>query len=227
MKCPICLNTSFYQADVLKPRLIKEWELNEAEVRYINRQQGYCCQNCHANLRSMTIAYSFLKFFGIKVPFNKIKYVRIARKKRLLELNQAGNLHYLLSSFKKYVFASYPIVDMQKMPYEDESFDIIVHSDTLEHVENSVLGLKECYRILDKKGVMFYTIPIVYGRLSRRRDLLDDSFHGEQDEMQGYDYKVWTEYGSDFWVEIIQAGFQKVTLNTMKGLSSIVISAEK
>ena len=41
MKCPVCSNETFNQIDILKQRLIDEWELSLFEVDYINKQQGF------------------------------------------------------------------------------------------------------------------------------------------------------------------------------------------
>lgn len=227
MTCPICSNTSFDQLNILLPRLIEEWELNPKEVSYINKQQGYHCMNCNSSLRSMTLADSILNYYSLRIDFQLIGKSKFARTIKLLEINEAGNLHSIFNKFKKFHFAEYPKVDMQNMPYTENYFDMVVHSDTLEHVENSGLALKECYRVLKNGGVLFYTIPIVYERLTRRRDNLKNSFHGSQDEGQGDDFKVWTEYGADFWVEIINAGFKDITMHTISDLASISIIAIK
>lgn len=227
MKCPICWGEDFVQKIVLKQRLIDEWELNEDEVSYINKQQGLVCKECSCSLRTMTLADSLLNHFNIKSKFQNIRNSKIINRIRLLEINSAGGLHPYLQQLKNSIFVKYPEVDIQNLPYKDNYFDLIVHSDTLEHVPNSLLGLKECYRVLKTNGCLFYTIPIVHGRLSRRRDSLKNSYHGNQDETQGEDYKVIMEYGADFWIEIFNSGFTEVTISTIEDLSSLAIKATK
>lgn len=227
MKCPVCLNEEFEQINVLKPRLIKEWNLTQYEADYINKQQGFQCSKCKNNLRTMTLAQSIMDHYSFSGCFKQFIYSKCAHNLRLLEINAAGGLHNLLKYFRRYTFASYPDVDIQRLPYSDEFFDIVVHSDTLEHVENTSLGLSECYRVLRDGGTLFYTIPIIYSRLTRRRDFLSNSYHGTQDEQQGEDYKVFTEYGADFWVEIINAKFKNISLVTLGDLSSVAIFARK
>lgn len=227
MVCPICKNTDFQENTVLIDRLISEWGLNQFEVDYINKQQGFTCTLCNSNLRSMTLASNIIEHYGLKCRFIDIHKTRFGRKRKLLELNQAGNLHNMLEKFKNHVFAEFPEVDIQALPYDKDEFDIVIHSDTLEHIKNPLTALKECYRVLKPGGVLFYTIPIIYGRMTRRRDLLSNSYHGIQNEQQGEDFKVWTEYGADFWVEIIKAGFKKISLYSIDDLSSISICAQK
>ncbi len=225
--CPICSSTDFIQKEIIKQRLINEWQLSSFEVKYINKQQGLLCKNCYCSLRSMTLADAIMNHYSYKNNFKKFCKSKYSKRLKLLEINTAGCLHPFLREFRDYVFAEYPNVDIQKLPYENDCFDLVIHSDTLEHIENSLLALKECKRILTIGGVLFYTIPIIYGRLTRRRDGLSNSYHGKQDESQGIDYKVYTEYGADFWVEVFRSGFSSVTLSILEDLSSIAIRAIK
>src|SRR5574344_1513960 len=44
----------------------------------------------------------------------------------------------------------------KKLPFEDNSFEVIYHSHLLEHFEKSFapIFLKECYRVLKKGGII-------------------------------------------------------------------------
>lgn len=46
------------------------------------------------------------------------------------------------------------------LPYEDSSFDVIIASHVVEHVEQDKLFLSEMYRCLKKDGMMFIICPI-------------------------------------------------------------------
>ena len=45
------------------------------------------------------------------------------------------------------------------MPQPDETFDLVVHSDTLEHVPDPVRGLAECRRVLKPHGLLILETP--------------------------------------------------------------------
>ena len=47
------------------------------------------------------------------------------------------------------------------------TYDLVVHSDTLEHVPDPVRALQECRRVLRPLGACCFTVPIVVGRLTR------------------------------------------------------------
>lgn len=49
--------------------------------------------------------------------------------------------------------------DAEKIPFEDEEFDIIIMSDVLEHVKSEELALNEVYRVLKKNGKLIITVP--------------------------------------------------------------------
>jgi len=66
------------------------------------------------------------------------------------------------------------VCNMSKI--EDESYDVINAIELFEHVENIEQGLKECYRVLKKDGVMILSAPFLY------------PIHSDP-----YDFQRWTE----------------------------------
>lgn len=91
---------------------------------------------------------------------------------------------------------------MQALPLEADSFDLILHSDTLEHVPQPLLALAECQRVLRPGGTLCFTIPIIVGRLSRSRAGLPPSYHGGS-TTGAVDFMVHTEFGADAWIYLI------------------------
>lgn len=49
--------------------------------------------------------------------------------------------------------------DMTKLPYRDNSFDIIFTLDTLEHIKDDKLAIFELSRVLRKNGIVIISIP--------------------------------------------------------------------
>lgn len=45
------------------------------------------------------------------------------------------------------------------LPYEDNTFDAVIFSEVLEHLEDDVQALKEAYRVLKPNGVLVATVP--------------------------------------------------------------------
>ena len=45
------------------------------------------------------------------------------------------------------------------LPYPDNTFDAVILSEILEHIDDDVAGLKEIYRVLKPGGVVAITVP--------------------------------------------------------------------
>ncbi|CAN7468557.1 class I SAM-dependent methyltransferase [Phyllobacterium sp. LjRoot231] len=201
-----------------------EWEINEEEREYINRQQGTRCDNCGSNVRSMALATSITDHWSFDGPFEA--FAKKFSKLEILEINEASDLTKWLAKMPNRSLAAYPSIDMQNMPYRDGSFDLVVHSDTLEHIENPIKALRECKRVLRPGGLLAFTIPVIVGRMSRSRKGMKKSYHGFPDTGSD-DYLVHTEYGADMWQQVIAAGFESVKIHTFDYPAGIAISASE
>jgi SAM-dependent methyltransferase len=226
-RCPVCGAKEFIRQRILWPELIEEWKLSSEEVDYIDLQQGFCCANCKNNLRAMTLAAAITKTFGFEGSFKMFcsNNVRI-RDSIVIEINAAGELSRFLKLLPKSKQYCFPEIDLQRMDFTTESIDVIIHSDTLEHVPDAKAALRESWRVLKRGGCLFYTIPIVVGRLTRSRHQLPPSYHGNP-AMTRDDFRVQTEYGADFWCEVFETGFRDLRLTTLVFPASIAIAATK
>ncbi len=223
--CPICGSQQFTTERILWPELIAEWQLSTKEADYIDLQQGFRCAICRNNLRSMTLGAAVTRAFGFSGTFKD--FCRMDpnfRQLIVIEVNAAGTLSPFLRLLPKHAQHSFPQIDLQRMSFETASIDVIIHSDTLEHIPDTRTALKESRRVLKPSGHLFYTIPIVVGRLTRTRQRLPPSYHGVPGDRRE-DYTVRTEYGADFWCEIFEAGFCNVTLTSLIFPASVAISA--
>ncbi len=159
----------------------------------------------------MALGLAICRCFGFAGPFDQFVRKREHHRLRVLEVNEAGQLTQFLREMPRYTLARYPDVDMTRMPYGDGSYDLVVHSDTLEHVPQPTAALSECYRVLSPGGYCVFTVPVVVDRMTRARTGLAPSYHGSPDERAG-DFVVHTEYGCDAWRQVVLAGFQECRL---------------
>jgi SAM-dependent methyltransferase len=222
--CGVCGGTEFSDRRILWPSLIREWQLSPVEVDYVDRQQGTTCSKCGSNLRSVALANAIRAHLQDKSPLHEI--VERAMSMSILEINEAGNLSPILHRFKGHVLAAYPEVDIHCLPYGDASFDLVVHSDTLEHVDNPVHALAECRRVLKPGGALCFTIPIIVGRMSRGRAGLGKSYHGNP-ATPSDDFAVRTEFGADAWTYLMKAGFCTVSIHAVDYPAATALRALK
>lgn len=113
---------------------------------------------------------------------------------------------------------------MHKLPFKDGTFDLVIHSDTLEYVERPVLALQECRRALKAHGRLCFTVPIVVGRMTRHRTGLPPRYHGNPKTADS-DFFVRTEFGADAWAAVSRASFSSLAIHQVDFPSAIAISA--
>ena len=81
----------------------------------------------------------------------------------------------------------------EEIPVSDNSFDAIIFSETLEHLENPTKALSEIFRVLKPEGKLIMTTPFMF------------HLHGAP-----YDFQRWTKYKIS--KELINVGFREKAL---------------
>jgi len=94
--------------------------------------------------------------------------------------------------------------DVQRLSFAGESFDLVISSETMEHVRRPWQGFSEVHRVLKAGGCYVFTIPFRSDRLTTSRidttgeqdiPLMEKIYH--QDPYRPEDSLVYTEFGSD------------------------------
>lgn len=213
--CHVCSSKNYTFRGVLWDELISEWQLSPEEAEYIDYQQGIVCDHCGSNMRSIALAKALLDCIeteAISITEYFLHSDESSLNLKLLEINEAGGLSLFLAKFPQHKLIKYPEYDMHNLSDCIGQYDIIVHSDTLEHVSNPIHALNQCKLALRENGSLIYTVPVIPSRLSRDRSGLPISSHSRESRS---DYIVTTEFGADFWSYPIKAGFQTVKIFTV------------
>jgi SAM-dependent methyltransferase len=222
--CHVCGGRTFEHTPVLWPALIAEWGLSASETAYIDVQQGTHCRTCSSNVRSIALARAILRFRGFAGTLMGLVEDGGQQTLRVLEINEAGSLTPILRRLPKHQLVSYPDVDMRRLPFPSGSFDLVVHSDTLEHVPDPELALAECRRVLTPAGALAFTVPVIINRLSRSRRELPPSYHGHEASLDP-GMLVQTEFGADVWIYLLRAEFSSCEVVWYRPPSGIAIVA--
>ncbi len=226
LRCSVCGSDSFRSTPVLWDALAAEWQLSPGERASVDRQQGCNCTGCGSNLRSIALSDALRAATGTELTLRDLVASPAAADLRLLEINEAGTLGPVLARLPGHRLAEYPAVDMHDLPYPDGSFDLVVHSDTLEHVERPVRALAECRRVLRPGGSLCFTIPVIPGRMTRSRAGLPPSHHGDP-AVTHDDYLVHTEFGADMWTFVLAAGFDALGIHAVSFPDATAIRARR
>jgi predicted SAM-dependent methyltransferase len=96
-------------------------------------------------------------------------------------------------------------VDITELPFDSESFDVIICSHILEHIPNDESAISELHRILSKKGRAFIMIPKDKGR-NNTYENPDVTTNQERKDEFGHPYHE-RIYGQDFVDRLSKSGF--------------------
>ncbi len=107
--------------------------------------------------------------------------------------------------------------DVQQLTYRDASFDLVTHTEVMEHVPDDARAFAELHRVLRPGGVMLFTVPLHGGphtveraRLHNDRVeyLLDPVYHTDP-LRDGKGILAYRDYGLDILDRLRMAGFEE------------------
>lgn len=220
--CAACgeKNAKFTYYEVVNDRLATEWSIDKNLQEAFSRRESMHCSSCRCSARSRAHAKAILLARDVEYQslseaikggaFNDLK---------VAEINSCGDLHNILKSIKGLAYSEYgPRAinirdeDLQSLTYPEGSFDIVLTSDTLEHVPDYNKALAEIHRVLKPGGQHIFTLPVIFSRKTRRRikiqndsivPVMDGSYHGAGEA----DNLVCTEFGVDVLSDFEKADF--------------------
>lgn len=229
-RCAACDSLSILVGNpVLWPELIEQWQLTPDWARYFDEREGLMCFACGTNLRSQNLA------LGILSAAHELTNVVAGSLKKLCEhpriqelevaeINSAGALHGFLSHLPKLHYSEFasrteqvPSENLLALSYPESRFDLVITSESLEHVPDISRALSEIHRVLKPGGFHVFTVPVVWdGRRTRQRASITNervvyhlppSYHGAP-ASRSPDFLVFYEFGSDFLERCKEAKFE-------------------
>lgn len=180
------------------------------------------CGNCGAALRCSDLVKCFLEELEIENG-KLLDIVELKGQLCILNVSANGTLHTGLKKMDNYIITEYMpgiesgrtmwggignrdllCVDLQDIPFTDNSFDVVISEDVMEHIEDYNKALDEIYRVLRPGGFYIFTIPLMEGKKTQSRKEKKNYFHGFGSQL----YYVYTDFGDDM-IEILDAhGFK-------------------
>jgi SAM-dependent methyltransferase len=222
---------------VIPSRLEELWGLTPRLSEALARKESSDCGFCGAKLRARRLAQVLLQTFPVGVPPSPARSINAwvqtpeARALRVAEFNIIEGLHAKLRHLPSLAYSEFQegvapgtmsngirCEDLTRVTYADASFDLIVSSETLEHVPNLQAALREIHRVLAPGGWHVFTVPLLPGvEKTFARTILHDDGRLEHLAPRichpGGDtgYPVFTEFGADLPDVLRAAGFEVET----------------
>lgn len=226
-----------FRRQVIPPELERRWGLTPRLAEALARKESLDCARCGAKLRARRLARVLLDRYPVGLPPVAASSAREwashpeARSLRVAEINRIEGLHDALAGLPALAYSEYRegaapgsmmggirCEDLISLSYPDDSFDVVLTSETLEHVPDLTAALVEIRRVLRPGGRHLFTVPQLPGvaktfaRAVPRPDgtiehLATPIAHPGGDT----GYPVFTEFGADLPDLLMDAGFRVET----------------
>jgi SAM-dependent methyltransferase len=220
--CAACgAQGTFQYLDVINDALAQQWRISQKLQNAYSARESMRCSDCQCSARLRALAEAISAVYGDRHQSLRENIENNAfGAKKVAEINACGELHNILKDIEGLQYSEYgsrvPGVksqDLQKLSYASGTFDLLLTSDTLEHIPDYNQALREIHRVLKPGGYHIFTVPLIFSRKTKRRAVLENgelklkakaSYHGAGEE----DNLVCTEFGIDFLNDLREANLQ-------------------
>lgn len=198
-------------------------------------RESYACGQCKASLRYRHQAEMLLACYSRQCSSNLAELCAEAEfaALRILEPGIIGPFRRYLRKLAGYLNCYFwddvprgeekdgvRSEDLEALTFEDESFDLVITSDILEHVRQPLQALQEIHRVLAPGGHHIFTVPFPYPPLEKTRPRVDVSgpedrhilppvYHGSPTSPEGS--LVYNDFGLDLVAQLRDIGFETST----------------
>lgn len=176
---------------------------------YVTQRDNALCPNCLALERHRTLWLWLLRESDIgrgAVALPRLLHVapEVALMRKFHKIYAKQPADYVTADLES------PLADLhfdiQHIPLEDESFDVVICNHIMEHVEDDRLAMREILRIMRKGGWGVILSPV---DLQRDKTFEDDTITDEAERTRifgQYDHR--RIYGRDYAERLREAGFE-------------------
>lgn len=176
---------------------------------YVTQRDNALCPNCLALERHRTLWLWLLRESDIgrgAVALPRLLHVapEVALMRKFSRIYAKQPADYVTADLES------PLADLhfdiQHIPLEDESFDVVICNHIMEHVEDDRLAMHEIMRIMRKGGWGVILSPV---DLQRDKTFEDDTITDEAERTRifgQYDHR--RIYGRDYAERLREAGFE-------------------
>jgi SAM-dependent methyltransferase len=209
-QCSVCGSEArFVRNRWLIPREL----LRAAPPGFVDRESSLC-SCCGSSGRVRAVGAALVGLYGVTATSVAGLVEEPAfRSLEIAEVNAIGRMHGFLARHPRLTYVEYPREDLHSLSYPDASFDLVLTSDTLEHVEDPRRALREVRRVLRPGGRHVFTVPADPRRdVTSSRSGLPPEHHGRGGGpfalvTRRADLLAHTDFGADVPELLAEAGY--------------------
>jgi SAM-dependent methyltransferase len=234
-RCIVCgrFRPMLFRRRVIPRRLEELWGLSPRLAEALARKESCDCAHCGAKLRCRRIARVLLSLYPVGNPpaparslAEWVEHAEI-QSLRVAEINRIDGLHDQLDRLPQFTSSDYQpgswpgdVVDgirsedLTRLTYPDGCFDLVLTSESLEHVPDLDQALNEIRRVLVPGGRHIFTVPLLpqtaatFPRAVLRPDgTVEDRAPRIAHPGGDWGYPVFTEFGADLPDLLTRSGF--------------------
>lgn len=139
----------------------------------------YICTKCHSKPRNRALNKALKDIYP---EYEKLRIHESSPSRRQIKLMKQDCDNYTYSYFYQDIPLGMPLnnewggvnENLEAMTFLDNSFDIFITQDVMEHVLNPEKVFQEIERVLDEGGIHIFTVPIYLFSKTRPRVKFDD-----------------------------------------------------
>jgi len=148
---------------------------------------------------------------------DKLKVLHLAPEQCFLKkFDSMENLDYISADLES------PLakvkLDIHDIPFEENTFDVIICNHVLEHVDNDLKALSEMYRVMKPTGWGIFQVPFFKPVPDHTIEDITIKDPKERERLFGQDDHV-RKYGNDFADRLSKPGFYVTADNFVKTLA--------
>ena len=202
--------------------------LTEKQVIGAGRRPGGC-HKCASSDRERLI-YIYLR--------EKMKFFSADKAKRILHFAPEEKLSKKIADFgftdyvcgdlfaEGYRYAKHvQNINVLDIPYQDNSFDLIICNHVLEHIPADLLAMKELRRVLKKGGQAILLVPISKNSAKTFEDF--SVTDPQQREIVFGQFDHLRIYGQDYAARLEESGFRVTRTNISKEFMNYGLNADE
>lgn len=209
--CAVCGECGNWEkTTIINDDLARTWKISGQLRSGFDERESMFCTHCRNSFRLRQLAECLTYMYGSRTLKDLVSDEKFG-KLDIAEINSCGKLHDTLQALPNLKYSEYgskksniPSENLEQLSYNDHSFDLVLTSDTLEHVPDIRKALAEIRRVLKPGGRHVFTVPVIWNRVTNTRDNQEPSYHGAGEP----DYLVFSEFGHDIVNIIEECGFR-------------------